>query len=329
MQQEHKCPKCNSPISYGVPSCNKCGQPFTWKQTPSQQLDQTPHLQKQPKQRKTNPFLTISLASLVFTVCFILVLVIGNPPTEKNWTAVPLVGLITFLGIFVIGASVLLAKYILSKTRANLQLANLWRAISISVMLCIGVLAIAYVASSSIMTLISSPVPHTTTIPATGDTSAKTTSGYHYASPEEVLSNPAYLNLAWQNNPGGLIRRTEVVNQLYFKTHIYIENETDCNDMAVDIWNMLQAEGIVSIVVAGNLGLAPSTYSLDDCNHTWLLILLHQKDEYKPNGFILEPTNGNIYAGEDFELNPQLLNYKGGFWYVKPSDLKADILEHW
>jgi hypothetical protein len=36
MQQEYKCPKCNSPITYGAQSCNNCGQPFIWKQPPQQ-----------------------------------------------------------------------------------------------------------------------------------------------------------------------------------------------------------------------------------------------------------------------------------------------------
>lgn len=50
MQQEYKCPKCNSVITYGAPSCNNCGQRFTWKQQPQpppRESVQTPQYQQQ------------------------------------------------------------------------------------------------------------------------------------------------------------------------------------------------------------------------------------------------------------------------------------------
>lgn len=50
MQQEYKCPKCNSAITYGSPLCDNCGQRFTWKQppqSPPRQSAQTPQYQQQ------------------------------------------------------------------------------------------------------------------------------------------------------------------------------------------------------------------------------------------------------------------------------------------
>jgi len=61
-QQGYKCPKCNSPITYGAQFCSNCGQRFIWKQQTQpqppqsppqeptlQQLAQTPQSQQQTK----------------------------------------------------------------------------------------------------------------------------------------------------------------------------------------------------------------------------------------------------------------------------------------
>lgn len=53
MQQQFQCPRCKSPISYGAPSCNNCGQTFIWQhqpQPPPQQPVQTPPYRQQYQQ---------------------------------------------------------------------------------------------------------------------------------------------------------------------------------------------------------------------------------------------------------------------------------------
>lgn len=142
---------------------------------------------------------------------------------------------------------------------------------------------------------------------------------------QDIESNPAYWNLAWKDNPYELVETVRRVNWQYYLTHIYIRDETDCNDMTIDVWNMLHAYGITSIIVLGNLDL--TWESFEQCNHTWLLIFAMQDGELTL--FPLEPTNGEIYLADDFRRHPELKQYYEGYWYVKPSDLKADLMWYW
>jgi len=144
----------------------------------------------------------------------------------------------------------------------------------------------------------------------------------HITRLEEIHSNPAYWNMAWEGMDYELQQTTREINSLYFETHTYVEGETDCNDMAIDIWNMLQTQGITSIIVFGSLESTGETFA--ECNHAWLLI-------YNSEGgaFALEPTNGELYFAEDVEQYPELEQYWAGYFYTKPSDLRADLKERW
>jgi len=131
-----------------------------------------------------------------------------------------------------------------------------------------------------------------------------------------------YWNIAWVGRPLELYQEILLVNSLYFETHTYIPGETDCNDMAIDIWNMLMTDGIVSLIMVGNLEMSQERFQ--DCNHAWLVI-------YNADGaaLALEPTNGEIYTWEDAQIYPHLMQYWEGFVYEKPSDLRADLKERW
>lgn len=144
----------------------------------------------------------------------------------------------------------------------------------------------------------------------------------HNVKLEEIRSNPDYWNTAWIGADYELQKKTKEINAKYFQTHTYIEGETDCNDMAIDIWNMLLTEGISSVIVIGNLDRTAETFA--ECNHAWLLIF--NKDG---SAFALEPTNGECYSKEDIEQNPRINQYWQGFFYKQPSDLRADIKERW
>jgi hypothetical protein len=142
----------------------------------------------------------------------------------------------------------------------------------------------------------------------------------HNTELEQIKSNPVYLNIVWEDRD--LIQTATDLASQYVRTHIYIEGETDCNDMAIDIWNMLAARGIVAIIVVGNRYKTNETFS--ECNHAWLAV-------FNSDGaaLFLEPTNGKIYLAADFREYPELNQYRQGFFYTKPSDLKADLKERW
>ena len=106
------------------------------------------------------------------------------------------------------------------------------------------------------------------------------------------------------------------INKEYHRTHTYIEGEFDCNDMAVDLWNMLHKAGIASLIVFGNLDLDNESFAESD--HTWLVVPY----QYYPHFFSVEPTNGEVYLSEDKQ-------YWEGYYYTSPSNLRADIRERW
>ena len=140
----------------------------------------------------------------------------------------------------------------------------------------------------------------------------------HTLSPNDYNVSSRYWNLAWSGRDYLLQMTTQQVGTNYFQWHTYIANETDCNDMAVDIWDMLSKQGIISLIVVGNIDKTGETWS--QCNHAWLMI---------PNAagyyFALEPTDGQLFFGS----SPLWSQYSIGFFYAKPSDLRADIGSRW
>ena len=81
-------------------------------------------------------------------------------------------------------------------------------------------------------------------------------------------------------------------------------------------------EKIVSIIAIGNLDMDRETFG--ECDRSWLMIPTKEG-----RAFALEPTNGQVYLGKDIKLIPKLRQYWSGYYYTKPSDLKADIKDRW
>jgi len=174
----------------------------------------------------------------------------------------------------------------------------------------------------------------------------------------------------------------------YKDSLVYIEGETDCNDMAIYLWNMLQKRGVKTLLVLGTLDGGPTPFA--DCNHAWLAC-------DTPDGYMyIEPTVPMVIYGncvytfrtqdeidtymesweeesyrenrddypylsdeefdtiwksvtnseEDQERRSKLrssaryircerpgdysdFDYRQGYYYAKPSDLRKDIGERW
>lgn len=140
----------------------------------------------------------------------------------------------------------------------------------------------------------------------------------HNLSPEDITVSSTYWNLAWVGKDAQLQQTVRDVNTAYYQWHTYIANETDCNDMAVDIWDMLRKKGVISIIATGNLKLDNETFS--QCNHAWLIIL-----NSSGKTFALEPTNGQLY----FKGDSIATQYMECFLYALPSDLRADLGTRW
>lgn len=135
---------------------------------------------------------------------------------------------------------------------------------------------------------------------------------------EEVIKDSQYLNTSWDASK--LYRTISSINEEYYKEHVLIAGESDSDDMAIDIWNILRKQGITSIMVTGNLGLKNERFQ--ERNHTWLLVN-HRSEDAGYRIFIIESTNGKVGA---FDKSTNAgLQYLQGYYYSSPSDFRADI----
>lgn len=147
-----------------------------------------------------------------------------------------------------------------------------------------------------------------------------TPSSTHALDPKEVWGNPRFRSTAWEGMSYTLRYTLEDIGKAHNETHTFIEGETDCNDMAVDLWNILLTQDIKSVIVIGNRDMEGE--SIDQCDHAWLYVF-----DGEGKVIYLEPTTGKIIYGQmsDGSDNPAVEPYREGFIYEKPSDLRQDL----
>ena len=136
----------------------------------------------------------------------------------------------------------------------------------------------------------------------------------------EVFSNPKFQSTTWAGRDYELRSTLEGIGESYDSIHTYIEGEFDCNDMAIELWNILLAENIKSVIVIGDRDKADETF--EECNHAWLYVF-----DATGSVIYMEPTNGQVIYGRlsDGTPNPVAAPYRDGFIYEKPSDLWKDL----
>jgi hypothetical protein len=103
----------------------------------------------------------------------------------------------------------------------------------------------------------------------------------------------------------GDIARKIIAN--YAKSHVYEVDIYDCNDMSADVWNMLKAQGIGSVIVVGNIDTNINDILVS--NHAWVLA------EINPGEYLaLETTTGIVV--------PKATNarYYQGWYFRTPAD---------
>jgi cytoskeletal protein RodZ len=155
-------------------------------------------------------------------------------------------------------------------------------------------------------------------------TAMMTPAADHAISQQNITGNQEFISTAWLNRDYELQNTVASIGSQYHTGHTYIANETDCDDMAVDLWNMLYTKGIKSVIVVGNL--EKTNASFNEINHAWLWVF-NAQGKY----WIMEPTTGEaIFArNADGSVNPRAVPYMTGFFYKKPSDLWQDLKKKW
>lgn len=114
------------------------------------------------------------------------------------------------------------------------------------------------------------------------------------------------------------IQICEQVASDYYQTHTYNGHDIfDCDNMAQDVWNILETKGINSEIWIGNVDrIGPVT--LKDCNHAWVMA------EISPNGWLaIECTGGYVVYDNE--------QYYRGFSFKNPKNYQRflDLYANW
>ncbi|APH38230.1 zinc ribbon domain-containing protein [Methanohalophilus halophilus] len=99
----------------------------------------------------------------------------------------------------------------------------------------------------------------------------------------------------------------EEIVQNYYETHTYVSDDVfDCDNMAMDVWNLVESKGINAEIAVGNVDMKDA--NLEDINHAWVIA------EVSPQNWVaIECTSGYLtyddvyYSGWFFD-NPK--NYQ-------------------
>ncbi len=110
----------------------------------------------------------------------------------------------------------------------------------------------------------------------------------------------------------------------YHKTHTYSKADMFvCADMAIDVWNMVETQGINAIIKAGRVD--KDITELRDVNHAWVMA------EVAPDEWIaLETTGGYLVCPVQPICAKNNSRYYTGWSYASPKEFKEylDKLKH-
>lgn len=129
-----------------------------------------------------------------------------------------------------------------------------------------------------------------------------------------ILSDPTMRSSAWVYDDAAIKTTVENIGRQYYASHVYVDGEYDCDNMAMDLWDMLLTQKIKSVIAVGNLDKPNAAYL--ECTHVWLCVFT-TKGDY----FILEPTTGQVF----YKDNPGFVKYATDYYYLNPFDMFADI----
>jgi len=99
---------------------------------------------------------------------------------------------------------------------------------------------------------------------------------------------------------------TDIVEE-YYKTHTYSVNDLFvCADMAIDVWNMVETQGINAEIAVGNVDDPNADWT--EYNHAWVLA------EVSPDTWLAIETTGGYVTYDE--------NYYRGYFFDNPKEFK-------
>lgn len=126
----------------------------------------------------------------------------------------------------------------------------------------------------------------------------------------EITIPPAASSTFTTPIPSQEEKNVEIVTGIveeYYKTHTYSEYDLFvCGDMAIDVWNMVETEGINAQITVGNVDNPDADWT--ENNHAWVLV------EVSPDTWLaLETTGGYVTYDE---------KYYSGYFFKNPREFK-------
>ena len=109
------------------------------------------------------------------------------------------------------------------------------------------------------------------------------------------------------------IRILQQIVEDYHKIHTYtLEDYFVCADMAQDVWNIVETQGMRALLVAGNIKNPNADWK--DYDHAWVIV------EAAPQQWVALETTGGFLVNKN--ENP---NYYRGIFFENPKDLKTNM----
>lgn len=97
----------------------------------------------------------------------------------------------------------------------------------------------------------------------------------------------------------------EKIVQDYYKTHTYVTDDVfDCDNMAMDVWNLVESQGINAEIAVGNVNIKDA--SIKDINHAWVVA------EISPQTWVAIECTGGYTTHDD--------NYYSGYFFDNPKN---------
>ncbi|WP_372961199.1 hypothetical protein [Methanoregula sp.] len=113
------------------------------------------------------------------------------------------------------------------------------------------------------------------------------------------------------------IRVIKGIVEQYHKDHTYIGNDIfDCEKMAMDVWDMVETQGITARIQVGNV--EKNVSKIEDANHAWVLA------EVAPGQWVgMETTGGYLVCPVNAVCSVNNPRYFTGWSFSNPKELNA------
>lgn len=144
-------------------------------------------------------------------------------------------------------------------------------------------------------------------------------SGNHRITASLPSGQSNFVDISIESPEETKVRKLKKIVEDYHKTHTYsLPDLFVCADMAIDVWDIVETQGIHAIIKVGNVNRDINT--IQEANHAWVMA------EIKPNQYVaLETTGGYLVCDTPSFCSVNNDRYLFGWKFDNPKDFKDNI----